>query len=149
MGTTVAQATRLWDGRWELEFPYSREFVELLKNTIPHPHRKWVPERKVWIVGPGYTETGIHLLRSAFPDAIITNPEHVSSPTQHRFRRSDPHHVLYLHPDAPRCVVDAAYRALAKERHPDRAPEDKRDEAHEEMVALTRAYETIRDRLSA
>jgi DnaJ-domain-containing protein 1 len=147
--TMVPRATRLWDDKWELQFPFNQAFIDLLRSTIPHPHRKWDPQRRVWVVGPGYTETAIHLLRSAFPDAIVTNPEHVTPPRTHRFRLSEPHQVLYVSIDAPRCVVDAAYRALCKELHPDRAPADKRDEMHEEQVALNRAYEAIRDRIAS
>lgn len=147
--TIVAQATRLWDDRYELRFPYNQEFIEALKTTIPPPHRKWDPARKAWIVGPGYTETAIHLLRAEFPDAIVTNPDHVTPPRSHRFRRTDPHQVLFVSLDAPRCVIDAAFKALSKELHPDRAPADKKDAMHEEQVALNRAYESLRARIGS
>ena len=148
--TILAQAERLWDDRYELRFPFNRQLVESLKDRIPARHREWVPDRKVWIVDPSHAATAIDLLRLFYPDATISNPEHMTPPKQHRFRRSDPHKVLYVDIDAPRCVVDAAFKALCKELHPDLAPPDKRDELHEEMVTLNRAYEALsRDRIAS
>lgn len=142
----VAQATRRWDGKYALRFPFNRDLVEGLKLHIPATYREYEPTTKTWIVDAVHAATALHLLRSAFPDATITNPE---EPKQHRFRRSDPHHVLYLHPDAPACVIRAAYRALCMEFHPDRAPADKRDQMHEEQIALNRAYAALCDRISS
>jgi preprotein translocase subunit Sec63 len=37
-----------------------------------------------------------------------------------KYRLWEPAKVLYVQPDAPREVVEAAYRALSKKYHPDR-----------------------------
>jgi hypothetical protein len=49
--------------------------------------------------------------------------------------------ALFVLPNAPRCVVDAAYKALSKELHPDRGGDVVA------MQALNSAYERVRDRL--
>jgi len=46
------------DGRggFVLQFHYDTEFVEELKRTIPHTHREWMPESKIWWVSKDYDE---------------------------------------------------------------------------------------------
>jgi uncharacterized protein (DUF3820 family) len=50
----------------------------------------------------------------------------------------DPWRVLYLHPDAPSEVVEAAYRALAKRLHPDSGG------STSAMAAVNSAYDAVR-----
>lgn len=55
---------------------------------------------------------------------------------------SDPHQVLGVAPDAEPEVVDAAYRALMKKYHPDRAPGDQL--AIQRAQAITSAYAALK-----
>lgn len=52
---------------------------------------------------------------------------------------SSHYEALWLMPDAPRAVVTAAYRALAKEHHPDHGGKT------EDMVRISSAYKAIKD----
>lgn len=54
--------------------------------------------------------------------------------------KRDPWEVLGLRPDAGAVAVDAVYRALAKERHPDAGGSD------EAMRELNEAYEAVKGR---
>lgn len=143
----VAQAQRRWDGRYELRFPYSRNLVEAIKADIPAAYREYEPDTKTWIVDGPYAGTAIQLLRSVFPDATINHREETTSQSP-PMQRSNLHARLYVLPDAPKCVVDAAYKALVKELHPDRAPAEQRNQAHDQMVALNEAYSILRDRVA-
>jgi hypothetical protein len=119
-----------------------------LKEYIPAAYREYDPDSKTWIIESVYAATAIRLLRSAFPDATVGDHED-DPPTQaYTHHQTSPNEVLYVLPDAPRCVVDAAYRALSREFHPDHASDDQRDQAHETMIALNAAYSILRDRVS-
>ena len=58
----------------------------------------------------------------------------LNSPTAMR----DPYEVLGVRPDASLTVIDATYRALAKERHPDQGG------SVEQMKELNDAYERVK-----
>lgn len=143
----IAQATRRWDNRYELRFPFNKLLVEKLKLHIPACYREYEPASKTWVIDAVYASTAIQLLRSVFPDARISEHQDADPPSPNLFQQSTPHKVLYVLPDAPKCVIEAAYRALSREAHPDRAPADQRDQAHEAMVALNEAYSVLRDRV--
>ncbi|WP_323676892.1 DnaJ domain-containing protein [Halorubellus sp. PRR65] len=51
---------------------------------------------------------------------------------------SEPHRILGVSKDAPETVVDAAYRALAKEKHPDQGGDPG------EFTEIKEAYDTIK-----
>ncbi len=136
----LPQARSRWDGSVEIEFPFNRGLVEALKTEIPSSHREWNPDRKVWIVASPWAHTAVVLLREFFPDAG-RDPEPRPTP----IRRSDEaYQALHLLPSAPPCVIEAAYRALVREQHPDIKSAAERDSAHEHMIALNRAIEVLR-----
>lgn len=118
-----SQAVYTESGRLVLTFPFSRMFVELLKNTIPYTSREWDPERKAWTIDPPYTDLAIALLVKHFPDAHIGGRPGPSfrSPrsTCSCLSRDSDYAKLYVLPTAPPEVIRAAYRALTKMRHPD------------------------------
>ncbi|MGP0040650.1 MAG: SUMF1/EgtB/PvdO family nonheme iron enzyme [Rhodomicrobium sp.] len=53
--------------------------------------------------------------------------------------------ILGVPADAPEAEVRRAFRARAKELHPDSKPSGEHDEAHSEFSLLTEAYETLKD----
>lgn len=61
---------------------------------------------------------------------------------------TDPYTVLYLHPFAPRQVVETVYKTLAKLYHPDHAKQTGKDEvaSTRSMERINVAYETIKTR---
>jgi len=147
----VAQATYRWDNRIECQFPFSRNLVDQLKACIPGSHREWVPERKVWIVDSAYAATAIRLMREVFGEVVVEDQRSTyRDPFPPTTPRVDPDcAVLYILPDAPRCVIDAAFKALAREYHPDRLPAGERKQGHEWMVRINTAYERVVDRIAS
>ncbi|MGB8738305.1 MAG: J domain-containing protein, partial [Rhodomicrobium sp.] len=53
--------------------------------------------------------------------------------------------ILGVPADAPEAEVRRAFRARAKELHPDSKPSGEHDEAHGEFSLLAEAYETLKD----
>jgi hypothetical protein len=145
----VPEAKRRWDGRYELRFPFNQHLVDMLKVYIDASDREWNPQRKVWIIDPTSIAMALDLLKSVYPNTRVVEHEEFAPPRSEPIRQTGPHATLYVLPDAPRCVVDAAYRALAREFHPDRAPAEQRDQAHEVMLAINEAYEVLRDRVAS
>lgn len=56
---------------------------------------------------------------------------------------------LHLLSSAPACVIEASYRALAKQHHPDRLPATERDRGNAAMAGINEAFEQLRDRGAA
>ena len=59
---------------------------------------------------------------------------------------ADPYHVFKLPRGASRSEIDARYKELAKDYHPDRVAhlgEDLRKVAHEKMIEIQKAYDTL------
>ncbi|MDI6692362.1 MAG: DnaJ domain-containing protein [Anaerosomatales bacterium] len=55
----------------------------------------------------------------------------------------DCYEILQVSPDADPEVIEKAYRVLARKRHPDARPGDRR--AHEMMIELNEAYAILSD----
>lgn len=68
--------------------------------------------------------------------ADIVREAYLSLPAP--MRQRDPYEVLGVRPDAPRHVIEAAYRARARVVHPDAGGSDA------EMAALNAAWEALR-----
>ncbi len=150
---SIPQAAFRWDGKLECSFGYSKYLVENLKAYIPAHSREYVPETKTWVIDPSSAPIAIQLMRSVYPDTILIDNRHKGS--DWHFSKAEPavdlnSATLYVLPTAPRCVLDAAYKALVREYHPDLAPENERSEAHERMVKLNAAYQIVlRDRVGS
>lgn len=112
--------------------PYSRAFVDEIKVLIPHEYREWVADRKVWHVRYPYDRHAATLLAKHFPYAEIEERWDAKNPHgyQHqsqwqplnppsRCSCSPDHQALYVCGEAPVEVIKAAYKALAKQIHPD------------------------------
>ena len=154
MASNIAQATCRWDSRLELSFPYNRELVEAFKSQIDSHYREWSPSTKTWIFDPSLgAPTALRLVRFYYPDIEIIDSRNAYQAPPPNFEAKpavDPDcAVLYVLADAPKCVVDAAFKALAREYHPDRLPTSKQREAHELMVTLNSAYERVVDRIAS
>lgn len=105
-------------GDVDLTFTYSADIVAELKAVIPPFARSYNGQTRTWTVAAGFAWLGVNILKKWFGTAGVAVIDH-KPPTP--IRQSDPHYsTLYVMPNAPACVVEAAYRALAKEHHPDR-----------------------------
>ncbi len=133
------------DGSVTLWFPYNPALVQRIKG-IPIRYRRYDPDDDhSWQVWSPYVDSALR----AFFDFHMGAPGYDEEPPRsytkpHAWQGSgDPYAILHLQPTAPRSVVDAAYRALAKENHPDIGG----DPAI--MRRLTEAHELLSRRLSA
>ena len=82
--------------------------------------------------------------RSTYQDPFPPPPPFTNDP------KVDPDFAtLYVLSEAPRCVIDAAFKALAREYHPDRLPVGEREHGHERMVQINSAYERVRERVAS
>lgn len=97
--------------------PFRRRYVEALKHAIPSECREYDPEARCWIVWGGCQSLALQLFERSFPEGHIERPS-TASPTTSAL--TSPWRMLYVNEDAPRVVVDAAFKALAKANHPDR-----------------------------
>lgn len=142
--------------------PYDATFIAALKKKVPPKCRTWDPATRSWSVTWPYDEDAVRLARAFFEAMEELRPAGRSSsppwsswsspppPSEHsadiclarvrdRYREEARLHVL---PGAPLCVVQAAYRALAREHHPDLVGSG----GHAEMVEINKAYEVVRGR---
>lgn len=121
--------------------------VEELKRAIPPYARRYNPEDRTWFIRTPYRERALAIFLGLFPEATTAaNPGADPAPPRPRARpmAEDRHYAtLHLLPTAPRELIDAAYRTLAKVHHPDRVPAARRDQAHQTMLALNAAHEAL------
>lgn len=102
-----------------LKTPFVPGFVADLKTTVPGRYRVWEPREKVWLIDGYYADEVCELVDYYFPSAETIDLARIAITK----RTPEPPwwaKILYIQPDAPREVVEAAYRALSKKYHPDR-----------------------------
>ncbi len=132
------------DGGVDLRFPYCVGLIADLKASIPAASRTYDPDTKTWSVSSGWAPVACRLMARHFPDVATSSRfEPPSRPAPPRALDAA-YQALYVRPEAPACVVEAAYRALSRLYHPDRKPPAERDQAHEQMIALNQAMDTLR-----
>jgi hypothetical protein len=130
-------------GEGRITWPYCPPMLEDLKAAIPYRFRNWDPTGKVWTIDPAYVDVAIAVLLHHFPDASVPRRGRTDTTTNSAPAGNDPFALLHLLPSAPREVIDASFRALAKSCHPDRGGTDAR------MRELIAAHEALSRRLSA
>ncbi len=143
----IAQVSRRRDGAAVFCVPYRRRWVETVKAEVPGWARQWDPAAKAWTILPPYVARVLALTRATFTDVADASGPDQGSPSAnatHGVNRL--YGALHLLPTAPPAVVEAAYRALAREHHPDRQPQAQQVEAHECMVEINAAFAALRDR---
>lgn len=126
----MAQAQYNASGGVILSFPYLAELIDELKCTVPYQAQAYDPSTKTWTISMLYAPAAVRLLKRYFPqtkvlyyrddhDPFAEEDPFDEPPRYSANSKNDPFAVLYLLPTAPRCVVEAAYRALALREHPD------------------------------
>lgn len=96
----------IWNGWWEVIKPEKR-IVEYLRRDVPQAYRQFDGELKRWYVHDKHAESVKQMMYS------------------HGVVEDDPWAVLHLRPGAPKAIIQAAWRALAKELHPDHGGDEK------------------------
>ncbi len=137
-----------------ITFPYTPEFITILKDRVPAGCREWQPDHKRWWIHALYATRAIDLMRHHWPDVTVVRADTHRADTGPRYhwtpppppppRRDDPHAVLHLLPSAPLELVEAAGRCLSKIYHPDRHPEGERALATVQMQAINAALDQVR-----
>ncbi len=128
------------DGTARLTFPYHRGLVDCLKMTIPASSRTYDPATVAWTVAPPYAATARRLMRQAF-DYVAESGQTAHAAPPDPIRPTDHAYAdLHLLPSAPPALVEAAFKALSKEMHPDRGGQ------HEAMVRINQTGSALRAR---
>jgi hypothetical protein len=140
----VAQIHHLPDGAVDLTFPYDAGFIHQLKGEIPHSARTYDPRSKTWTIYPPYVAIAIAMMRQTFVACMEYVEDRSATSPPDPIRRTDPDFaILHLLPSAPPPLVEAAFRCLSKELHPDRGGK------HEAMIEINAAIVRIRERRGA
>ncbi|MDP9364807.1 MAG: J domain-containing protein [Chloroflexota bacterium] len=140
----VPRIDRRRDGSVELRFPYSPSFIALLKGSIPSEHRSWDPAVQNLPASAAYANTAVALMQMQFPGVVSHEGAAPPPPGPDPIRAVDRVYAdLHLLPSAPRAVIDAAYKALARLNHPDTGGNA------EAMKRLNNAYEALKARVAA
>ena len=113
-----------------VEAPYSAEFTETLKNSIPQKKRLWDANDKAWYVVRDQYDKLAHILDKYYDETILLN-----FPTQDL--ATDAWGKLFLVQGAPIELIQAAYRVLAKKHHPDMGGDP------EKMKQVNAAYKEL------
>lgn len=101
--------------------------VKALKYTVPSTHRYF--KEGFWYVHSTYIEG---IVQMAEKESVVSYTNDLSTEQAYR--------VLFLTPQAPMVIVEAVWKALAKEYHPDCGGDA------EKFKALVQAYELIKKR---
>jgi len=93
-------------------------FIAALKAAFPPRERKWDADNKCWLLRD--CDVAIGLLEQ-FNIAYECDTAQDAGGTAHRktLTTAEAYRLLFLQPDAPDFIVNAAYRAMAKHYHPD------------------------------
>jgi len=135
----IPQIANRHDGSVALSFPYHRGVVDALKSSIPADGRSYHPSTRTWTAAPPYADTARRLMREAFP--FVAETEAAGAPAPDPIRQTDHAYAdLHLLPSAPPALVEAAFRCLSKQLHPDRGGQ------HEAMIRLNAAVSALRAR---
>jgi hypothetical protein len=113
-----------------MKFPYDADFIDELKRAVPGRFRSYDPDTKIWRVSPPYASAAERLFARYFTDV---------EPPRRDLALPEWCRVLYVLPQAPPEVVNAAYRVLSKKLHPDHGG------SAEKMKALNLAVERARE----
>jgi hypothetical protein len=138
--TSYAHSRRTWGGSVQLNFPYNRELIDVLKAEIPANARSWDGLAKTWTVHPPHGQRAETLVRRYYPTMQVSEfSDRRSNPTPTPLRpEASALAELHLLPSAPDIVVEAVYRVLSKEAHPDRGGSDERQRALNVAVGILR-----------
>jgi hypothetical protein len=114
-----------------VEAPYSAEFTETLKASIPTKKRLWDANDKCWFMVRDQLDKLTHILDQYYDEVILLNFPKQDVAT-------DAWGKLFLVEGAPIELIQASYRVLAMKYHPDRQGGDT-----EKMKVINVAYKEL------
>lgn len=135
------------DGWSVFRVPYDHRWIAGVKEMVPGSAREWSPSVKEWSIAPGFASSVAMWTREVYGYVVDDDAPGAGAhrtPEPEPIRRSDPDLAeLHLLPSAPRVVIDAAYRALARSLHPDAGGDTA------SMQTLNAAYGRLRERVAS
>ncbi|KAI1844644.1 hypothetical protein JX266_009100 [Neoarthrinium moseri] len=93
----------------------------------------------------GAGQEDIDLYGESAPGLIDTGPLSLPSPVSHQAADNVSPELLGVDKSATPDQIKKAYRKLALQHHPDKVPEDRREESEAKFKSVTQAYEILRD----
>lgn len=111
-----------------------RALIDDLKKIIPSYDRTYDPQSYTWFIAAGYV-AGVETITNRYGVDIYVIGDDGLDGGAHRAHAL---RELYLLPTAPQPVIDAVYRTLAKQYHPDRGGDTAA------MQRLNQIMETLR-----
>jgi hypothetical protein len=134
--------------------------IDSLKSFIQSGYRSYNPATKQWFIDEdatyslqrwsAYCRNVLHAQAEwidgeIYEDEYADNYSHRPPPRKPRGVESEheAYQVLHLLPSAPAPLIKAAYRELAKIKHPDHGGDD------EEMKRINSAFDVLKGRLAA
>jgi hypothetical protein len=133
-----------YEGHADIWTPYNSTFVEAFKADLPWFSRRWDKDVKAWTVDEPFVEDALRIVRRHYSDLTVDDRRPRWSPPPSSGSRDPDRAELFVTPDAPTCVVEAAYRALAKAFHPDLVGPS----GSERMQRINAAYSRVKEHLS-
>ena len=127
----------------ECTIPFQADLIAAWKDAIPFRYRSFDPDTRAWRFWGCYESIAVDLLQRFFPGTDIPTRPAAHASSRGRQRGNNHFEILHLLPSAPSELIDAAYRCLAKQFH----PEVRGDPAI--MRQLTEAHDALSRRLSA
>ncbi len=122
--------------------------VDDFKRLAPAHLRRYDPETREWFVAFAYAEQALRVFLRHFPEADVYDKDtrDQAPPSRPRQPLATERHYAALHllPSASPAIVNAVYKTLVKQHHPDHLPALERDHAHLVMVEINGAYEALR-----
>jgi hypothetical protein len=161
MSRHVKPSIRKVFGKIVTETPFSMDWVNAIKASIPQSGREWDDHQGVWRFDQRYYAAVYGIIAHFFGSAILDSTGGVvdsAQDTEWRARfdawlakkdapkveqvrvSEDPHDVFYLLQGAPSYVITAVYRVMAARSHPDRGGRA------EDMVRINQAYAKLKAR---
>ena len=130
------------DDRLILRSPYDQALVQALKEAIPYTYREWDGAAKVWRIAPEWGDILLQTLEALGVTAVdkrpvLPQPAAVSPELQKACLQ------LFVLPEAPLAVAEAAYKALARLHHPDVGGDTETMQALNEAIATFKAFNEV------
>jgi hypothetical protein len=130
------------DERLIVRSSYHPALVDALKEAIPHTYREWDGAVRVWRIDPDWGDLALQALTDIGVSIVDKRPA-VPSPTPVAAALQEACQRLYILPEAPVEVAEAAYKALARLHHPDVGGDTETMQALNEAIATFKSFNEV------
>jgi hypothetical protein len=130
------------DDRLILRSPYDPALVDALKEAIPRAYREWDAGAKVWRIDPDWGDVMLQAL-TAIGVSVVDKRPSVPLPTTVASALQEACQRLYILPEAPVEVAEAAYKALARLHHPDVGGDTETMQALNDAIATFKSFNEV------